>query len=94
MSVRIYSNNANEYKQSSSSKYGSLDFITELILLQENLKRYLSFGCRIPINNNKDNNNGKASCSTKNTTKRNREAKHWMRREGGKSESNMNTHLR
>ena len=53
----------------------------------------LSFGCRIPINNSKDNNNGKASCSRKNTTKKNRETKHWMRREGRKGESNMNTHL-
>ena len=35
------------------------------MLLQEILKRYLSFACRIPINNNKDDNNGKVSCGAK-----------------------------
>ena len=68
MPVRIYNNYGNKYKQSNSSKYGSMDSSRAFMLLQENLKRCLSFG-RIPIDNNKDNNNGKVSCSRKNTTK-------------------------
>ena len=81
--MTILLNTSNQTVQNSSQK---------LLLLQENLKHYLSFGCRIPINSNKDDNNVKVRCGAK--TERNREPKLWLTREGGKSESNMNTHLR
>ena len=63
------------------------------MLLQEILKRYLSFCCRIPINNNKDDNNGKASCGARKYNKKEPWEETLVRKEGGKSESNMNTHL-
>ena len=70
-----------------------MDSSRALMLLQENLKRCLSFGCRIPINNNKDNKNGKVSCShgRKNTTKGTlRQNFGW---EGKKERANINTHV-
>ena len=43
MPVRIDSNNANEYKQSSSSKYGSMDSSRELNAFAGNLKMLFEF---------------------------------------------------
>ena len=57
-------NTSNQTVQNSSQK---------LLLLQENLKHYLSFGCRIPINNNKGDNNGKVSfCAKKQKQNKNK----------------------
>ena len=59
-------NTSNQTVQNSSRK---------LLLLQENLKHYLCFGCRIPIKNNKDDNNGKVSCGAKKTKKQKQKQK-------------------
>ena len=58
--MTILLNTSNQTVQNSSQK---------LLLLQENLKHYLSFGCRIPINSNKDDNNVKVRCGAKKKNK-------------------------